>query len=159
MGGRKLEQILDDRYGLVVEMAAGSYVILITSIMDEERDFDRLFAVLKEIDSEEKLIGDEERPERNKVRGKLSVPVMKCSPSEAEKSADNAELVRLSEAAGMIAMEYVFAYPPGIPVVVPGEVISWDVISRVQEMVDAELNMTGVHFVGEEPEIYLKCVK
>lgn len=159
MGGRKLEQILDDRYGLVVEMAAGSYVILITSIMDEERDFDRLFAALKEIDSEEKLIGDEERPERNKVRGKLSVPVMKCSPSEAEKSADNAELVRLSEAAGMIAMEYVFAYPPGIPVVVPGEVICEDVISRIQEMVDAGLNMTGVHFAGKEPEIYLECAK
>lgn len=159
MGGRKLEQILDDRYGLVVEMAAGSYVILITSIMDEEKDFDRLFAALKEIDSEEKFAGEEERPERNKVKGKLPVPDMKWSPSEAEGFADNAELVRLSETAGMIAMEYVFAYPPGIPVVVPGEVISEDVISRIQEMVDAELNMTGVHFVGKEPEIYLKCAK
>ncbi len=159
MGGRKLEQILDDRYGLVVEMAAGSYVILITSVMDEEKDFDRLFAALKEIDHEEKPAGDEEKPERNKVRGKLSVPDMKWSPSEAEKSADNAELVRLSEAAGMIAMEYVFAYPPGIPVVVPGEVICEDVISRIQEMVDAGLNMTGVHFAGKEPEIYLECAK
>lgn len=159
MGGRKLEQVLDDRYGLVVEMAAGSYVILITSVMDEEKDFGRLFAALKEIDREENLIGDEERPERNKVRGELPVPEMKCSPSEAEKFADNAELVRLSEAVGMIAMEYVFAYPPGIPVVVPGELISEEVITRIQEMVDAELNMTGVHFAGKEPEIYLKCVK
>ena len=140
-------------------MAAGSYVILITSVMDEEKDFDRLFAALKEIDHEEKPAGDEEKPERNKVRGKLSIPDMKWSPSEAEKSADNAELVRLSEAAGMIAMEYVFAYPPGIPVVVPGEVICEDVISRIQEMVDAGLNMTGVHFAGKEPEIYLECAK
>ena len=142
-----------------MEMAAGSYVILITSVMDEEKDFDRLFAALKEIDHEEKPAGEEEKPERNKVRDKLSVPDMKWSPSEAEKSADNAELVRLSEAAGMIAMEYVFSYPPGIPVVVPGEVICEDVISRIQEMVDAGLNMTGVHFAGKEPEIYLKCVK
>lgn len=59
----------------------------------------------------------------------------------------------------MIAMEYVFAYPPGIPVVVPGEVICEDVISRIQEMVDAGLNMTGVHFAGKETEIYLECTK
>lgn len=59
--------------------------------------------------------------------------------------------VPLEEAEDEISAEMVMAYPPGIPVLCPGERISWEIIRYIQTMREANLNIQGT----EDPEVNL----
>ncbi len=125
--GQELYDLLLDRYHLQMEMAAGSYVTALTTIMDTDEGFERLFNALKDIDrTEDVRISDE--PEAG------DIPFL-CSPGakrlEIAQAMDaETEEIPLSEAAGRIAAEIVCMYPPGIPVLVPGEEIDESLICR-----------------------------
>ena len=57
--------------------------------------------------------------------------------------------IPLEEAEGEVSAEMVMAYPPGIPVICPGECISWEIIRYIQTMREANLNIQGT----EDPEV------
>ena len=59
-------------------------------------------------------------------------PVKKYNPWVLEEK--TCEKIKLTETAGRISAEYIYLYPPGIPFIVPGEVIS-------EKMVAALLNL------------------
>ena len=59
--------------------------------------------------------------------------------------------VPLEEAEGEISAEMIMAYPPGIPILCPGERVSWEIIRYVQSMREANLNLQGT----EDPEVNL----
>ena len=58
--------------------------------------------------------------------------------------------IRLEQAAGEISAEYVFLYPPGIPVIVPGERISGDAIKKILKYREQKMNLIGL----DEEHIY-----
>ncbi len=58
-----------------------------------------------------------------------------------------------SEAEGRISADYVYAYPPDIPIVVPGEVISGTAISDVNKMIRQGITIIGID------EGFISCVK
>ena len=62
------------------------------------------------------------------------VPDAPLTPRQAQQSAW--ESVPLSQAAGTIAAEALVPYPPGVPAVVPGEVITTHVVSALQNLLD-----------------------
>lgn len=53
---------------------------------------------------------------------------------------------KLTEAEGFIAADYVYAYPPGIAVITPGEKIDGQVIRDITQMMETGLNMIGVEY-------------
>ena len=53
-------------------------------------------------------------------------------------------LVPLSRSAGAICREYVWAYPPGIPLLVPGEEIDGAVLQRLMEEKKRGLEIQGL---------------
>jgi lysine decarboxylase len=69
------------------------------------------------------------------------VPVQALTPGEAFYSPSRA--VPLRDAAGEVAAELVVPYPPGIPVLAPGEVIGPDVVAHLLACRHAELHMCG----------------
>ena len=62
--------------------------------------------------------------------------------SEAEEAPKTA--VRLSGAAGNISGTYVNLYPPGIPLIIPGELITEEIIKLIETYVQQGLNIQGV---------------
>ncbi len=63
----------------------------------------------------------------------------------------------LAETEQVISGEYVYAYPPGIAVLAPGEVIDSRVIRDITKMVEAGRNVIGVDI--REDGIYLPVLK
>ncbi len=123
--GNALAEMLRER-GIETEMSAADYVIAMTSVCDTAEGFDRLYKALKQIDR----LADYSDKELTNAVPKLPEKVFK--PYDIYKY--ETAIVDLSEASGKIAAEYVFAYPPGIPLAVPGERISRELTASVHDM-------------------------
>ena len=132
--GKALYDMLLQDYGLQMEMAAGNYVLAMTSLMDTEDGFERLEAALLEIDvrlSHESTSGENTRSnltasstsENVSQFAQLYTPQEQvCTIAEALDSAQ--EAVELKNATGRIVADYIYLYPPGIPLLAPGERIT-----------------------------------
>lgn len=160
MTGVLLARILIEDYRQIPEMAAAEYIIAMTSVMDDEEAFDRLYQALGEIDQRISLAAkaeDSDGPEsaetclHRKRRLSCTLPVMRMLPGEAWDQ--DCILTELESAEGLVAGEYIYAYPPGIPVVVPGEVISAQIIETVRSMLDEQLNVTGIYLSGNTVKV------
>lgn len=126
--GKALYDMLLQDYGLQMEMAAGNYVLAMTSLMDTEDGFERLEAALLEIDARlsQKSPDNEtaaSTSENVSQFAQLYTPQEQvCTIAEALDSAQ--EAVELKNATGRIVSDYIYLYPPGIPLLAPGERIT-----------------------------------
>ncbi|MCD8152959.1 MAG: aminotransferase class V-fold PLP-dependent enzyme [Clostridiales bacterium] len=179
--GQQLYGRLLEKYHLQMEMAAGHYVTALTSIMDTEEGFARLYAALKEIEDaaieREKICTagvsggdiawivnciDEEKSRDACGEGKNRDSMEKedwLAPcrlySAREKIMELAEAIDakkedlpMDQSAGRISGEFVWLYPPGIPILVPGEVITEEVIGMIADCRSRHMNVQGM----EDPD-------
>jgi len=128
--GYHVSQLLNTRFDIQVEMADPFHVLVIVSIGDRQDDLDRLVAALQQISAETGLQGallplDKVHPPS------LSHPCV-MTPREAFYS--DTELVSIDQAIGRVSAEIVTVYPPGIPLLVPGEEVSREAIDYLQNM-------------------------
>ena len=72
----------------------------------------------------------------------LQYPEKVCRISEAETS--ELEELPLAMAAGRICGEYIYLYPPGIPVIVPGEVFDAQTLDAIQKCQKLGLDVEGL---------------
>ena len=124
--GQWLYEELMDKYHLQMEMSAADYVLALTSIMDMREGFDRLYAALSEIDSY--LISDD-------VSGSVierDYDTPGCVYNIYEALNMDTFKIKLQESAGKVSAEYIYLYPPGCPLVVPGERISSRLIEQIE---------------------------
>lgn len=137
--GVMLADILADRYGLIVEMASVSYVICISSVVDSVDSYDILFKAIEEIDSglEYRSIVDGSRA-MDIISGRRSAVV----PGKAWD--ETSEMVPLELSMGRISGAFVYAYPPGIPVLAPGEIVDEWAVCGIDTMIRNGLNVSGV---------------
>lgn len=138
INGPSLYQILLDRYHLQMEMCSAYYVLGMTSIMDTQDGFDRLSQALLEIDADMEYLAEieNERGDQSKIqsaiKSDLAQEFLKKAYAEREKVMEiseashynNIEEAVLAESVGKVCAEYIYLYPPGIPMIVPGERIS-----------------------------------
>lgn len=139
INGTSLSEILRNDYSIEVEMSYDSYIIAMTSICDTKKCFERLSCALSAIDDN---ISSDKKNKLNTLP--LSIPAKALSISETKKL--SGETVGLINSIGRIALEYIFAYPPGIPIIVPGEVIDKTVIEEIINLQKADIelkNATG----------------
>lgn len=126
--GAQLYDILLDRYRLQMEMKLRDMVLAMTSICDTQEGFDRLASALLEIDAG--LTDGPLGAQFTLQQCTFSVPAM--PPFVA---LEHPSIMRTpDEAAGHIAREFVYAYPPGIPYIVPGERIEAATLETMQQM-------------------------
>ena len=137
--GVMLADILADRYGLIVEMASVSYVICISSVVDSAASYDILFKAIEEIDNdlEHRVIVDGSRA-MDIICGRRSAMV----PGKAWD--EPSEIVSLELSVGRISGAFVYAYPPGIPVLAPGEIVDERAVCGIDTMIRSGLNVSGV---------------
>ena len=125
LSGHALAELLRNDYQIEIEMAASDYIIAMTSFADSDTGFARLARALCEIDA---------RIEADSLTPIRMLPQLHTvyAPWQA---ADIPQLsVPTEQADGCVAAEYVWAYPPGIPLVVPGEMITDELLESLAQM-------------------------
>lgn len=136
------KKLLDD-YHLQMEMVAGTYVLAMTSLADTEEGYERLVKALKEID---KTAGT------GAARGR-KLPKMEqvLTPGEALNCKESGEWeeVSIEEAEGRIALEFAYLYPPGSPVIVPGERVSKEAIDLLSYYEEQDFQIEGLCTKGK----------
>ncbi len=124
VNGMELFQCLRDQYNLELEMAEIYYVIAMTSVCDTEEGILRLTHALLEID---RKLGEAE--EINPVSGVIRLPKI-FTPAEA--AGKQKRMTDLNQASGAVSGDYIYLYPPGIPLIVPGEKVTESVIDQIK---------------------------
>ena len=143
ISGAELYHILRERFHLQPEMAAPSYVLMLSSVCDDDEGFARLRDALLTLDHEyggsedvrsvsgdgsmaARSVSDDDSEarhtaassEKNASDASLQ-PDICCTISEALDSASRP--VPFAEAEGSVCAEFLTMYPPGVPLLVPGE--------------------------------------
>ena len=138
MSGQQLQEILLRDYALQMEMASGNYVVAMTSFMDTEEGFRRLSHALHAMDARMEDTGKAAFSPKDIYRQ----PEKQMEPYQAEEAAHGS--VRLEEAAGKVSADYIYLYPPGIPMIVPGEIFTEPMIQIVRQCQEAGLDVEGL---------------
>ncbi len=121
INGYQLSDMLSHRYGIDLEMAQERYVLAMGGLGDTADGWRRLTQALMEVDGE---LAFADKP----AMAPLPQAEAAMLPHEALElpSVDAA----LDCSQGAVSAEYVVAYPPGVPLLVPGEVVTQAVLAR-----------------------------
>jgi arginine/lysine/ornithine decarboxylase len=151
LSGHQLQEILREKYHIVMEMEAPDYVLGMTSICDTKEGFDRLAQALLTIDSEiTGLVSQRE----SRLEQMIKQPVQVMIPQEATER--RSEEIKLIKSIGRISAAFISLFPPGSPVLVPGERISKDFIDYISFIKQEGITITGL--VGKQKdEIEVVC--
>lgn len=138
-----------ERRGIMTEMADPRHVLLVFSLASDEHDADKLVQAMEQIADAFALpkknigaafsYGDGGLPDR----GSISEPVsFRLNPRTATAS------IALSDAVGQRAGEMVIPYPPGIPVLYEGEIITEEVIRYIRHLAAEGARFQGISDPG-----------
>lgn len=114
--GETFGGILREEFHIEPEMTTADGCLCMTSIADTDEGFERLARAVMKIDSR---LPDSAVPSVPALSTLPDLPHRVCTPAQAAEQ--DTESVALSHAMGRIAGEFVWAYPPDIPLLVPGE--------------------------------------
>ncbi len=138
--GKQLYDILLNRYRIQAEMATESFVLAMFTVADRQEGYDRMAAALLEIDDclvyrkREISFRDGIRPEISGRKG--------CALNVAWDG--KKEEILLEESKGRYAGEFICLYPPGIPLLVPGERMTEAAAIRIGRWLQQGLRVQGV---------------
>lgn len=151
MTGTKLGTILQEEYGQMMEMAAGNYVIAMTSVADSKEAFESLYLAMESIDAQ---LTDVEQSADTILYKTLPEHKMNIAEAREHKRVD----IPFEDAIGKISGSYIYVYPPGIPIVTPGEVLSLDVMQEIKAAMDSNLNIKGIT-MDEKGRSYVNVIR
>jgi len=139
--GTELAELLRKRYHLQMEMSAPTYLVGISSVADTEEGFGRLTRALQELDIELETQKQVLCPYEGQIQKTVAAQekVRQGNALEWEK-----EYVRVKDSEGRICAGYVYLYPPGIPLLVPGELISPEVLAQIKAWKERGLEIQGL---------------
>ena len=178
----ELYDALRQTWHLQPEMLSRSYVLMLSSIGDDEEGFRRLSEALHQIDrswstagspptvgkaampegDRRKPVGIGEQEEQEALSAVTGPEASREMAGSADRPAEHArssfpeavmtirkaqdsaqERVLFAEAAGRVSGEYLYLYPPGIPLITPGERIPGDLPVRVRDLMAAGYAVEG----------------
>ena len=131
--GKDLAKLLREDYGIESEMHSGENLLLMTGPFISEEELDRLFIALKDI---ERRFGEEKgKPLRSKL---LSSALYQISIADNTlqilEGLKEGEELNLRDGEGRICLEYLSLYPPGIPLLFPGEKLTAEKIQGIEAL-------------------------
>ena len=140
MTGYEAEEVLRDDHGVMVEMSDLMSVLFLITIGDDERSIDRLIGGLRALPDRRQASrhGDLPRSTGSLLFGGEVV----LTPAEAFRA--DSEAVSPDAAAGRVSVETITPYPPGIPIVTPGERIRPEVIDYLRAGIAAGMHISGL---------------
>jgi arginine decarboxylase len=155
MTGYDAENWLRDRHRIEVELSDMYNILCFVTPGDNERSLDKLISALYEMAMEHQQCG-----EIREIAVEIpDIPQLSLTPRDA--FLGETELVPFRESAGRIIAEFIYVYPPGIPILLPGEVISQKNIDYIVNHLEVglpvkgpeDLTLTNVKVIVEEKAI------
>ena len=135
--GLELEALLMER-NIFVELVTGNIVMCMTGIGNKRCDFDRLLSALREIASNRQIAINSAPAKQRLTQKKL---VQKPLPQQKER-------IKLEKAAGRVSASSIIPYPPGIPIICPGEVIDQEILTYVKDLRTKGEKVIGIDDLG-----------
>ena len=146
--GVTLLQTLREKYDLELEMAQPAYALAMTSILDTDEGMRRLAEAMQELDAQAKS--------GTMIRHTALFRLPETVLDSAAALQCPWERITLAASRDRIAADYMWAYPPGIPLIVPGERISSEFLQEVQMLQQTGVNVQCAY--GKTGEIRV-CAK
>ncbi len=141
LAGIEVYDLLRDEYDIQIEFGDFGNILAYISIGDRKQEVERLVGALSEI----------RRRYRKDKSGMLSqeylAPKIAVTPQEAFYAPK--ESLPLGDTQGRICSEFVMCYPPGIPILAPGEEITPDILEYIRYAKEKGCSLTG----PEDPDI------
>lgn len=166
---KKLYDILLKEYGIQLEMSSLKYAIAMTSIFDSAEYYDRFYNALCEIDRRYNAnnINNSANNNQNyaehynifnntlsikKADIKVNIADFKNEAlmsiakalNEGDKNGYDKIMMNDSSLYGRISAKMVYVYPPGIPILCPGEIISENVVNIISKAIENGLEVVGL---------------
>lgn len=135
LNGKKLERNLRLNHNIQIEMATDISILALSSVADTEEGFTKLLKAIKIEDNEKVYINGSKF-------GIISHGMQVIRPFDALQRSFT--YIDLKNAEGKIAAQFITPYPPGIPIIVPGEEITSDVLQRLTAYKKAGLTVHGL---------------
>jgi lysine decarboxylase len=135
LAGIEVYDILRDEFGIQIEFGDIGNVLAIISVGDRELEIERLLGALSEIQRRFS------RDPMNMLDHEYIDPQVAMTPQQAFHA--NKRSVPIRESLGMISAELVMAYPPGIPILAPGERLTSEIIDYIRYAKEKGCVMTG----------------
>ena len=135
LAGIEVYDMLRDEYDIQTEFGDLGNILAYISVGDRVRDVERLVGALAEI---RRRFG---RPGADLMKSEYIEPTVVCGPQKAFYGAKVS--LPLKEALGKVCTEYVMCYPPGIPILAPGELVTQEIIDYILYAKAKGCSMTG----------------
>lgn len=142
LAGIEVYDILRDEYDIQVEFGDLGNFLAYISIGDRQKDIERLVSALAEIRRRYK------RPATGLMEQEYISPVVAMTPHQAFYAEKKS--VPLAEAEGHVCAEFVMSYPPGIPILAPGEAITPEIIAYIRYSKEKGCSLTGTEDMAVE---------
>ena len=160
MTGKQIYGILREEYSLQLEMAGDKIALAILSGWDTDEGINRLIEAVLAIDKKIQITKINTSTSVNNASGDIKSAeypkvIMKLSEAWDKES----EEILLKDAKGKISGDFINLYPPGIPLIVPGEEFSEELIREIFGYLDDGLNVQGVVSEPDGKGYYVRTVK
>lgn len=142
LAGIEVYDLLRDEYDIQMELGDIANVLAYLSIGDRERDMERLIGAMVEIKRKYS------RDNTGMYTQEYIEPKVAVSPQSAFYA--EKESLSLTETEGRICSEFVMCYPPGIPILAPGEEITAQILEYIVYAKEKGCSMTGPEDPGIE---------
>ncbi len=142
LAGIEVYDLLRDEYDIQIEFGDIGNILAYLSVGDRKQDIERLISALAEI---------RRRFGKSKA-GMLSQEYINPIVAETPRKAFYADKISLplEETSGRVCSEFVMCYPPGIPILAPGELITMDIIKYIKYAKEKGCSMTGTEDINIE---------
>lgn len=137
MTGMELAETLRNQYHLQMEFWGPNHVLAMTSFADSEEGFCRLEEAIREMDFQ--CVKD---VKTQWIPRLFPAPKLHCTPREAAFAPKRT--IPLKKSVHEVSGEFIIPYPPGIPLLAPGEIITEEILTLVQYYLDRGIAVTGM---------------
>lgn len=134
--GSRVKKILRQEHNIRLEMSDYYYGLILTSLMNDEEDYEKLIIAIEEIAKTAPY------EEINSTNINMPTPRVEMNISSAYYS--KKELIDLEQAIGRISAASIIPYPPGIPLIVPGEMITRELYDHIIMTLENGLEIVGL---------------
>ena len=141
LAGIEVYDLLRDEYDIQIEFGDLGNILAYLSIGDRPREIERLVSALSEV---RRRFG---KSRAGLMKQEYIDPEVAVSPQEAFYA--EKESLPIEETAGRVCSEFVMCYPPGIPILAPGERITREILDYIRYAKEKGCSMTG----PEDPDI------
>ncbi|MHB8961552.1 MAG: aminotransferase class I/II-fold pyridoxal phosphate-dependent enzyme [Saccharofermentanales bacterium] len=135
LAGKEVHDILRDKYDIQIELGDLANILAIISVGDRSLDIERLVAALSEI---KRLYS---KDKAGMFDHEYITPIVEIKPKKAFYA--DKRSVPLAKSCGQISGEFIMAYPPGIPILAPGERITREILDYISYSKEKGCFLTG----------------